>query len=61
MNGVLTPDLYKQYGELCDDGGCRFVAFHVDRGFGHCIDGLIVVDVDRVTAGRRRRYMNAGI
>jgi putative hemolysin len=55
--GCAVPTLYKQYGELCDNGGCRFVAFHIDPDFGHCIDSLILVDVAKISASRRKRYM----
>jgi putative hemolysin len=53
-----VPTLYKQYGELCDDRGCRFVDFNIDPDFGHCIDSLILVDVGRISRSRRKRYMN---
>jgi putative hemolysin len=55
--GCTVPTLYKQYGELCDDRGCRFVDFHVDPDFGHCIDSLILVDVAKISKSRRKRYM----
>lgn len=55
--GCVVPTLYKQYGELCDDRGCRFVAFNIDPDFGHCIDSLILVDVAKISRSRRKRYM----
>lgn len=57
--GCAVPTLYKQYAELCDDGGCRFIDYNVDPAFGACIDALIWVDVDRITARKRNRYIGA--
>jgi len=51
------PTLYKQYGELCDVGGVQFAAFNIDPNFGHCVDGLVVVDLARLKASRRERYL----
>jgi len=55
--GVGVPTLYKQYTELCEAGGVRFLAFNVDADFADCVDGLIVVDIDCVKASKRERYM----
>jgi len=55
--GVNVPTLFKQYTELCEDGGVQFLAFNVDADFADCVDGLIVVDIDRIKAGKRERYM----
>ncbi|MFI3215913.1 MAG: lysophospholipid acyltransferase family protein, partial [Methylococcales bacterium] len=38
--GVKVPTLYKQYSELCIEGGCHFIDFNVDADFNDCIDGL---------------------
>ena len=55
--GVKVPTLYKQYSELCDDLGCHFMAFSVDPNFGNCIDSLIMVEMDKVKAKKKQRYM----
>src|SRR3546814_17777595 len=39
--GAGVPMLYKQYTDLCEPGGARFLAFGVDPGFSDAIDGLI--------------------
>ena len=46
--GIKIPTLYKQYTDLCLPGGTRFCGFNVDENFGHCVDGLVVVDLDLV-------------
>jgi putative hemolysin len=58
--GVSVPTLYKQYSELCEDGGVRFVDFGVDADFNFCIDGLVLVDTARVKARKRQRYIGSG-
>ncbi len=56
--GARVPTLYKQYTELCEPGGARFLAFGTDPDFANAIDGLILVDLGRVTAKKRARYLD---
>lgn len=56
--GYSVPTLYKQYTELCEDRGAEFLAFNVDSDFADCVDGLILVDLEKVTADKRRRYLS---
>jgi predicted GNAT family N-acyltransferase len=53
---VSVPTLYKQYAEVCEDGGVRFSAFNIDSAFGDCLDGLVVVDLTCLKASKRKRY-----
>lgn len=55
--GSAVPMLYKQYTELCEPGGARFLAFGVDPDFSDSIDGLIEVDLQRLHARKRKRYL----
>src|SRR3546814_12390093 len=55
--GAGVPMLYKQYTDLCEPGGARFLAFGVDPGFSDAIDGLIEVDLHRIRPNKRRRYL----
>lgn len=57
--GATLPMLYKQYTELCEPGGVRFLAFGVDPDFGDAIDGLIEVDIDCMRPHKRARYIAA--
>lgn len=54
--GHSVPTLYKQYTELCDEGGTRFHGFNIDPDFQDCIDGLVVVDLSRLKPLKRKRY-----
>ena len=58
-HGASVPVLYKQYTELCEPGGARFLAFGVDPAFSDSIDGLIEVDLQRVLPKKRQRYLQA--
>lgn len=51
------PVLYRQYVDLCEPDGVRFLAFGVDPGFGHCVDGLIRIDLTRLKPAKRARYL----
>lgn len=55
--GSRVPTLYKQYAELCEPGGARFLAFGVDPDFSNAIDGLIEVDLAAMRPHKRRRYL----
>ncbi|MBC3765997.1 GNAT family N-acyltransferase [Neptunicella marina] len=55
--GVAVPTLYKQYTELCEPGGVQFLSFGVDPDFNDCVDGLVLVDLDKLKPKRRERYM----
>ena len=55
--GVNVPTLYKQYSEVCKDGGVAFLGFNVDPDFNDCIDGLVVVDLETLTTKKRKRYL----
>ena len=55
--GVSVPTLFKQYSELCTDGGVRFLDFGVDAAFNYCIDGLVLVDLTYVKENKYQRYI----
>lgn len=56
-HGAAVPMLYKQYTDLCEPGGARFLAFGVDPAFSDSIDGLIEVDLQRIRPHKRKRYL----
>ena len=51
------PTLYRQYVDLCEPDGVRFLAFGIDPQFGGCVDGLIRLDLTRLKAAKRARYL----
>jgi len=58
--GATLPMLYKQYTELCEPGGARFLAFGVDPDFSDAVDGLIEVDLNTLRPKKRERYLGSG-
>lgn len=54
-DGKGLPVLVRQYLKV----GGRLCAFHLDRGFGNCLDGLIVVDLLRTEHRQVERYLGA--
>ncbi len=56
--GLTVPILYKHYSDLCEDDGLKFLDFCVDRDFENCIDGLILIDINKIKAGKKERYIN---
>jgi len=55
--GVKVPTLFKQYAELCEPGGCRFIDFSIDPDFNDCIDSLILVEIDKIKPKKQARYL----
>jgi putative hemolysin len=54
---LSVPTLYKQYTELCEEGGVQFVDFNIDPDFSDCIDGLVLVDLHKLKDTKRKRYL----
>ena len=59
--GASIPTLYKQYTELCPPGGVVFLDFNVDRDFGDCVDGLVMVDIHQLKPIKRKRYIEESL
>lgn len=57
IQGFAIPTLYKQYTELCDEGGAKFLDFGIDKDFNDCVDGFILVDVTTMKENKRKRYI----
>jgi putative hemolysin len=57
--GATVPMLFKQYTELCEPGGARFLAFGIDPDFSDSVDGLIELDLQRLQPRKRQRYIGA--
>jgi putative hemolysin len=58
-HGFAIPTLYKQYSDLCEEGGVTFMDFGVDKLFDNCVDGFIVVDIEKLKPSKRKRYIQA--
>ncbi len=56
--GCSVPTLFKQYGELCEAGGVRFLDFNIDPDFADCVDGLAVVDLTMLKKSKYKRYID---
>lgn len=55
---LTVPTLYKQYGDLCEEGGIKFHSFNVDPDFSNCIDSFILVEIAKVKESKKQRYMS---
>lgn len=58
---VTVPTLFKQYSELCEEGGVEFLDFGIDADFNDCVDGYILVDIKKIKPAKRQRYINNAI
>ncbi len=52
------PTLYRQYADLCEPAGVRFLDFGVDPAFGGCVDGLARLDLAQLRPHKRARYVD---
>ena len=57
--GCAVPTLYKQYTEVCEEDGVVFSDFNIDPEFSDCIDGFVIVDIDRLKPNKRKRYIDS--
>lgn len=57
--GVKVPILYKQYADLCQPGGCKFLGFNIDPDFSNCVDALILVQIDAIKEKKYQRYIES--
>ena len=55
--GVTVPTLFKQYSDICEEGGVKFLGFNVDPDFSDCVDGFILVNVEKIKASAKKRYI----
>jgi len=56
--GLNIPTMYKQYADLCSEGGIKFCAYNIDKDFSDCVDSFILVDVKKIKPKKRERYFN---
>lgn len=55
--GFSVPVLLKHYSELCEHEGVQFSDFGIDQSFENCVDGFILVYVDKIKFEKRERYI----
>lgn len=53
-----VPTLYKQYADLCEEGGIRFCAYNIDPDFSNCIDSFIIVELEKMKESHKKRYIS---
>ena len=56
-HGMPVPILFKHYAEVAEPDGVSFAAFNIDKDFGDCVDGLLVVDLNKLKPRKRKRYL----
>lgn len=54
--GYTVPTLFRQYTKLCDSGGTYLFDFNIDPDFSNCVDGLIVLDLTKLTEKNKKRF-----
>ncbi len=55
--GYAVPTLYKQYTELCDEGGVNFFDFGIDKDFNDSLDGFIFLKIAGIKEAKLERYV----
>lgn len=56
--GYAVPTLFKQYSELCEEEGVKFLDFGYDKDFNNCIDGFIITDLTLLKESKKKRYFS---
>jgi putative hemolysin len=55
--GIAVPTLFKQYCDICEDGGVKFSGFNIDQNFSDCVDGFIIVEVHKIKEKQKKKYI----
>jgi len=53
---LSVPTMYKQYADLCEEGGVVFCAYNIDKDFSDCVDSFMVLSIDKIKEKQRTRY-----
>ena len=56
--GLTVPVLYKHYSDLCENDGLKYLDFGIDGDFENCVDGLILIDINKIKEEKKNRYIN---
>lgn len=59
-DGLRVPTLFKHYAQVAEPAGVAITAFNVDREFGNCVDGFVLVDLEQLKPRKRKRYLECG-
>ncbi|WP_078082998.1 lysophospholipid acyltransferase family protein [Microbulbifer mangrovi] len=57
QEGVVLPPLFKKYTAVTTPGGTSFHAFNIDPDFCDSVDGLVVVDLEKMDPRFAKRYL----
>ncbi|MDP5064020.1 MAG: lysophospholipid acyltransferase family protein [Haliea sp.] len=61
QQGLQIPILFKHYVSVAEPGGVSITGFNLDPSFGHCVDGFVLVDLQKLKPRKRERYLDAPI
>jgi putative hemolysin len=56
--GYSIPTFYKKYADLCEKDGVSFLDFAVDANFNNCVDGLILIELNKLKDSKKLRYLS---
>lgn len=54
--GYSVPILFRKYTDLCEQDGVKFLDFCVDVNFSNTVDGLALLDLNKLKPQKRKRY-----
>ena len=57
--GFSVPVLYRRYTDITEYWGSQFIDFSVDSSFANSVDGLIILDFEKMKKEKRERYYNS--
>jgi len=55
--GTSVPTLFKQYGELYDEGAVKFFDFSINYSLLGVVEGFIIADNSKMKESKRKRYI----
>ncbi len=54
--GFSVPVMFKRYTDLCQASGVKFLDFNIDKNFSNCIDGMLILEIEKMKQSYKDRY-----
>ncbi|MGI6370441.1 MAG: GNAT family N-acetyltransferase [Ignavibacteria bacterium] len=54
--GLSVPTMFRRYTELVEEDGVVFTGFNKDMNFSNCVDGFIILDINKIKKSYKLRY-----
>ncbi len=54
--GFSIPVMFRRYSSICEADGVKILGFNIDKNFSNCLDGFIMIEIDKLKYAYKLRY-----